>query len=303
MPVINSGDLAGFLPTQLLDGIVEKVKHGSTIAALSTGEPMKFGDANIITFDDDPTAEFVAEGDNKGSDTPTPTHVTASPRKAVVTYRTSDEFLWSNEDYQLGILEKLTEKGARAAARALDLGAYYRMNPRTGSTIGAWTNYLNSTSNRTEIASSGDLAEPDMCIEDAAGKVISSGGTPSGVALDPAFAWKLATARYDDGRKKFPELGLGIDVSMFEGLRASVSDTVSGRPEGADTHVTAIVGDFNQGIRWGIQRRMPFEVIQFGDPDGNGDLKRKNEVALRLEVVYAWYVFADRFAVVENATS
>ncbi|MDY5137592.1 phage major capsid protein, partial [Actinotignum sanguinis] len=57
-----------------------------------------------------------------------------------------------------------------------------------------------------------------------------------------------------------------------------------------DTNVRAIVGDFNNGIRWGIQKELPLEVIPYGDPDGAGDLKRKNEVALRLEIVYAWYV-------------
>ena len=55
------------------------------------------------------------------------------------------------------------------------------------------------------------------------------------------------------------------------------------------------------GIRWGIQRQLPVELIQFGDPDGQGDLKRKNQVALRLETVYAWYVFTDRFALVKEA--
>ena len=30
------------------------------------------------------------------------------------------------------------------------------------------------------------------------------------------------------------------------------------------------------------------------------DLRRNNQIALRLEIVYAWYVFTDRFAVVEG---
>jgi hypothetical protein len=49
-----------------------------------------------------------------------------------------------------------------------------------------------------------------------------------------------------------------------------------------------------------VQRELPVELIRFGDPDGQGDLKRKNQIALRLEVVFGWYVFADRFAVVED---
>lgn len=297
MAVFETGDLTGILPTQILDGMVENVKYGSTIAALSRAEPMKFGDATIVTFDEDPKAEFVEESGAKSQTSAKPSHATAVPRKAVVTYRTSNEFLWADEDYQLGILGKLTEKGARAISRALDLGAYFRINPRTGNEISAWTNYLNATTNRVEIGGSADLD-----IEAAAGLVISGDSTPTGIALDPSYAWSIATARYADGRKKFPELGLGINVSTFEGIRASVSNTVSGRPEASDTGVRAIVGDFDEGIRWGIQKQMPFEVIPYGDPDNTGrDLKGHNEVALRLEVVYAWHVFADRFAVVEEA--
>ena len=73
---------------------------------------------------------------------------------------------------------------------------------------------------------------------------------------------------------------------------------MSGLPEAADTKVRAIVGDFTGGIRWGIQKELPVELITYGDPDGQGDLKRKNQIALRLEIVYGWYAFVDRFAVV-----
>ncbi len=296
MPTYNSGDLTGILPTQILDGMVEKVKYGSTIAALSNAEPMKFGPATIVTFDDDPKAEFVEESAPKSNTKATPSSVTAVPRKAVVTYRTSNEFMWADEDYQLGVLEKMTTKGSRAIARALDLGAYYRINPRSGTEIPGWTNYLNTTTKRVEIG-----ANADLDIETAAGLVIGGDVVPTGLALDPAYAWTLATARYADGRKKFPELGLGVNVSTFEGLRASVSNTVSSRPEAADNGVRAILGDFDEGIRWGLQKELPFEVIPYGDPDNTGrDLKGHNEVALRMEVVFAWYVFADRFAVIET---
>lgn len=64
--------------------------------------------------------------------------------------------------------------------------------------------------------------------------------------------------------------------------------------------VGAIVGDWKNGIYWGVQRNLPLETITYGDPDGQGDLRRNNQIALRLEIVYAWYVFTDRFAVVEG---
>lgn len=284
------------LPTNIVDGIVEKTKTGSTIAALTGQDPMRFGDVTIVTFDDDLTAEFVEEGAAKSEDSAKPTSVVASPHKAVVNFRTSREFLIADEDYQLGVLDKFEEKCGRALARALDLGAYYRVNPRTGNAITSWTNYLDTTTNRVEAG-----ADPDLDVEAAAGLVIADGGMVNGIALDPSYAWTLATARYTDGRKKYPELGLGVNVSSFEGLNASVSNTVSGQPEATDTGVKAIVGDFQTGIRWGVQRTFPFRMLEYGDPDNTGrDLAGHNEVLFRAEVIYAWHVFTDLFAVIEE---
>lgn len=53
------------------------------------------------------------------------------------------------------------------------------------------------------------------------------------------------------------------------------------------TDVLGFVGDFS-GIRWGIQRNIGLKVIEYGDPDGAGDLQRNNQVAFRAEVVYGW---------------
>jgi hypothetical protein len=302
MPALNTGDVT--LPTQIVDGIVEKTKTTGTIAALSNQEPMRFGNVSIVTFDDDLTAEFVEESAAKSEDNAAPDSVIAVPHKAVVNFRTSDEFIVAEEDYQLGILDKFEEKCARALGRALDLGAYYRLNPRTNTAIAAWTNYLNTTTNRVEIGAS---PQADLLLEQAAGLVIGDGYSPTGVALDPAFSWTMATARFADGRKKYPELGFGVDVSSVEGLRASVSSTVSGKPvdgHAADNKVRGIVGNYERGIRWGVQKTFPFRMLQYGDPDNTGrDLAGHNEVLFRAEVIFAWYVFADQFAVIEDAVA
>lgn len=302
MAALQSTDLT--FPTQIADGIVERAKTGSTVAALSGQEPMRFGNVDIITFDDDLTAEFVEQSAPKGADDAKPGVVTAVPHKAVVQMRTSDEFMWANEDYRLGILERFADKYALALARALDLGLYYRLNPRTGTAIGTWTNYLNTTTKRVEITAS---SEPDLDFEAAAGLVIGDGFGVNGVAFDPKYAWTLSTARFADGRKKFPELGLGAGLSTFEGVRAAVSTTVSGKAtdgDTADNKVRAIVGNYNSGIRWGVQRSFPFRVLEYGDPDNTGrDLAGHNEVLLRGEVVYGWYVFPGQFAVIEDAAA
>jgi hypothetical protein len=74
---------------------------------------------------------------------------------------------------------------------------------------------------------------------------------------------------------------------------------VTGAATGAQTdHV--IVGDFQNAFRWGYAKNIPLEVIEYGDPDGQGDLKRTNEVVLRAEAFIGWGILdANAFAIVK----
>ncbi|QFG09961.1 major capsid protein [Mycobacterium phage Antsirabe] len=308
MATFGTGQLKN-LPRNIADGMVKDVVLGSTVAALSPRKPQRFGNEDIITFTGRPKAEFVGEGQPKSSTTGEFDFVTATPKKAQVTMRFNEEVQWADEDYQLGVLETLAESGSEALARALDLGVYHRINPLTGTEIVAWDNYVNATAKRVEVTPA-TLATPDELIKAAVGLQVANAHPKkvNGLALSPGIAWDLSTAKFEDGRDKYPELGLGIDVTAFKGIRASVSDTVSGGDEAgaelaAAKAVRGIVGDFTDGIRWGVQREIPVEMIKYGDPDGQGDLKRHNQIALRLEIVYGWYVFVDRFVVIEDAVA
>lgn len=308
MATFGTGQLKN-LPRSIADGMVKDVVLGSTVAALSARRPQRFGDEDIITFTGRPKAEFVGEGADKSSTTGEFDFVTATPKKAQVTMRFNQEVQWADEDHQLGVLQTLSEAGSEALARALDLGLYHRINPLSGTVIPGWTNYVGAAAKRVELTPA-TIADPSLAIEAAVGLLVANGHpTPvNGLALHPSIAWGLSTARYQDGRKKNPELGLGINLSTYEGISASVSDTVNGGDEAAPAATAAkavrgIVGDFANGIRWGVQREIPVELIKYGDPDGQGDLKRKNQIALRLEIVYGWYAFVNRFVVIEDAAA
>jgi len=291
------------LPRNIADGIVRKTADTSTVAALSGQTPQRFGSTDIITFNDLPRAEYVGENAQKSSTTGTFGVVTATPKKVQVTMRVSQEVEWADADYQLGVLNELADQGGQALARALDLGLYYRINPLTGSAVSSITNYLNQTSKRVEITTATSTT-PDRVIESAVGLVTAAKWPVNGIAFDPTYAWTLSTARYSDGRKIYPELGFGTSITTFGGLNAATSSTVSATSDGgADNKVKAIVGDFQGGIKWAVQKNIPLTVIRYGDPDGQGDLARQNQLALRLEVVYGWYVFTDRFAIVEDAVT
>lgn len=302
MPVLATTNIT--LPKNIADGMFSKAVDGSAVSVLSGSEPMQFGDVDIMTFNTPPRAEYVGEGANKASSTVGFGVKTAKPHKAQVTLRFNEEVQWADEDYQLGVLDTLAAAGGKALARALDLGVFHGINPLTGLAIAsiAAADRVGTTTNRVEITTATSTT-PDTVIEAAAGLVIANGFVPTGIAFDPSYAWTVSTSRYADGRKKFPELGLGINVSTFEGLSASTSSTVSATPEAANTNLKAIVGQWDL-LRWGVQRRVPVEMIKFGDPDGQGDLKRTNQIALRLEVVYGWTVLdLTGFAVVEDAVA
>lgn len=304
MAVFGTGQAAPLMPREIADGMVKKTLSTSTIAKLSAQEPMRFGKTDIITFNDLPRAQFVEENGDKESTSGSFGSVTAAPHKAQVTMRFSQEVQWADDEHQLGVLRTLASAGADALSRALDLGVYHRINPLNGQAITTWTNYINATTKRVELGKGG--SDPDADFRAAAGLIINdldTGVQVTGAAFDPKFSWSLANLMVKDGAgvtstPRYPQLGLGADVTSFLGVPVAVGSTVSGLPEAADTKVRAIVGDFTGGIRWGVQKDLPVELITYGDPDGQGDLKRKNQIALRIEIVYGWYAFVDRFAVI-----
>lgn len=306
MSVFSTSDVKVLLPRQIGDGMITKTLSTSTLARLSAQRPMMYGSVDYFTFNTPPRAEFVEEGAEKGHTSAAFGSVTAAPHKAQVTMRFNEEVLWADEDHQLGVLTTVADAGATALSRALDLGAYHRINPLTGQAVSSWTDYVAATTTSVEI---GVGTDPDDALDSAVSALV--GGSDvfpvTGAAFDPRFSRALATLKIKAGdqptsQRRYPELGFGNDVQSFNGLPVAQGSTVSGTPEATDTKVRAIVGDFENGVRWGVQREMPVELIRFGDPDGQGDLKRKNQVALRLEVVFGWWVDKSRFAVVKAAS-
>lgn len=305
MAIFSTNESKVLMPRNIADGMITEARTSSTVAQLSGREPQKFGETDYIIFNDFPRAEFVEEGAEKSSSTGGYTSVTSQPRKAQVTLRFNEEVQWASEDHQLSILSDLAGAGQVALSRALDLGLYHRINPLSGEEITGWDNYIAATTNSVELGS----AEADQVIREAAGLLIQrqSPVSVNGFAIDPRLTWDLASLQTKNadgspsGNQRYPNLGLGTGINSFLGINTAQGDTVSGQPEAAaDTGIRGILGDFQNGIRWGVQRDLPVELIRFGDPDGQGDLKRQNQIALRLEIVYGWYAFVDRFAVIKT---
>lgn len=292
--LLTSGHLN--LPDSLASGIWQKVQDTSAIARLAGTTPMVCSKTDFMTFTGQPKAEFVGEGAEKSPAKAEFSTKTAQVHKAQVTVRFNEEVQYEDTDRQVGALSTLRDSLSVALARALDLGAIHGINPMTG--INATTIQDKITNTTITISA----VDPETDIENASGSIINKGYVPTGLAIDPMYAWKFKTAKFEEGRKKYPELSMNIkNTSMIEGLTTAVSDTVSASREASEaTGVCGVVGQWD-AFKWGIVRDIPVEVITYGDPDGQGDLKRKNQIALRAEVLYSWAILDnDAFAVIKG---
>lgn len=270
------------LPNDISTGIFKKAQSGSAIAQLSGATPQKFGKSQAWVLSAAPKAELVGEGAKKSETPATYATKTINPYKLQVTMRYSSEVQWADEDTQIGILQDLADNAGIALGRALDLVAIHKINPLTGTAASQVTEGLIDATQLATLTGT----EYENAIEAAASLVIGSGYNPAGLAMDPSLSFGIATQKDADGRRLYPELGFGQAVTNFLGMKTAVSDTVSAKNEIKTTNnLIGIVGQFD-AVRWGVQRSIGAHLIEFGDPDGLGDLQRANQIALRAEIVY-----------------
>lgn len=294
----NALDLAAHTAS----GIWQKNIKSGIIGSLTPDEPqIMVGSTDFFTFTGTPKAELVGEGANKSSMDGTPAKKTSKTYKVQLTYRFSDEVRYADEEYRLRLMEALAGRIATGVSRAIDLVAIHGVNPSTGEVAASVADYITKSGNGHVINSTS--ATPEVDLDSAAAALQGSGYTATGIALDPVYAGVLARTKKSNGDRVFPELGLGFNVDRIAGIQAAVSNTVSGTAEGvaSNTGVGGIMADWN-AIKWGIARNVPLHLIEYGDPDGAGDLQRTNEIAIRAEVVFGYAILDDdAFAIIKQA--
>lgn len=303
MPTLNTGGLGAFeIPTTQLGVITDRVQQQSILASLSPEQPEVYGNVQAVRMTQKPRAQIVAEGAPKASSGGEWASVMAAPIKFQTTVRMTDEVKWLDEDHNLQVVDQLTGAIGDSIARAVDLIGLHGINPIDGTQAASVTRYINQTDNRVTVGT-----DPNGELEAGVAAVAGNGVyMPTGLGLDPSYAFAVATQRYTSGtlqgQKVNPDMGFGFNASSWNGLALATSTTVSGRPEAADTGVRGFVGDWTQ-VKWGFQRKIPVEVIEYGDPDGGGDLKNLNEIAYRAEgVIYVAIFDLEAFAAVGGTT-
>ena len=298
------------LPGTSLGIVTDAAVDGGLLPKLVASKPTLFGPVKGGTFAGIPRAQIVGEGGAKaGQDPFSLVPWSAEPVKAQITVRVTDEFKWADEDYQLGILDDLVAPAIGAGmGRFVDLFTFHGINPLSGTVSPRATKYLSQATKVVEVAGS-----PTSELNAAVGLIAADGTSmPNGIAFDAAYNFALSTEVWPTGtalagQERYPSMGFGA-VENWRGLKGASSSTVSGRPEIADTKIRAIVGDFTQ-VKWGYQRDIPLELIEYGNPDNifdeDGvprDLKAHNEIALRSEVViYVAIGNLSKFALAKDA--
>lgn len=282
---LNTSSLT--LPGTSLGIVTDAALDSGLLPKLVADRPTLFGKVSGATFTGVPRAQIVGESEAKsGQDPFSLVPWSAEPVKAQISVRASDEFMWADEDYQMGIIDDLVAPAIGAGmGRFVDLFAFHGINPLTGLASAKATKYLAQATKVVEAAGSA-TAE----LNQAVGLVASTGtAMPNGIAFDAAYNYALATEVYPAGHSlagqpMYPQMGFN-GIENWRGLRGGSSSTVSGRPEIADSKLRAIVGDFSQ-IKWGYQRQIPLRILEAGDPDNTGrDLAGHNEILFRAEVV------------------
>ena len=283
-------------PAELVRDVFIGATGKSSIAKLAEQTPIAFSGTDVMAFSMAGEVNLVAEGTAKGQHTGSNSVINIVPLKVEYGQRVSDEFVRCSEEKQLDYLRAFSEGFAGKIGRGLDIMVMHGTNPATGllasTLIGG--NSFDTNSDVTSVTY--DNTDPEGNV---ASVVAALGDYDfNGFVMDKTFAADLAALKVN-GVPQYPELGWGATPASIKGVPVDINTTVS-----AVTGEHAYGGDFKGAFKWGYADVINFEVIEYGDPDNNGDLKRYNQVYLRAEAWIGWAILdGAAFARIETTGS
>lgn len=274
-------------PPHLVTEMFNAVRGHSSLAKLCAAKPMPFSGIKEFVFTMDGEAEIVGESGQKSPNDALFTPVTITPVKFIYQHRVTDEFRYMSDEERVPYLRAFADGFAKKIARGFDIAAFHGINPKAGTASAVvGTNHFDSKVSTTVTYTSGTTAADDA-LESAVAAVTGADRAVSGFALSHLFSGYMAAIK-NSGVAMYPEFRFGGAPATFAGYDLDVNGTVNKKISSATTRDLAIVGDFANAFRWGYAKNIPIEIIEFGDPDGQGDLKRTNEIVLRSEAFIGW---------------
>lgn len=284
-------------PPELVKEVFSKVKGHSTLAALSGETPLPFAGISEFTFSMDGEVSIVGEGAAKPAGDAAFTPVTIKPIKLIYQHRLTDEFVKMSEEQQIPYIEAFAEGFRAKIGRGLDITAIHGVNPADNVASSAIGNncFDKLVTNKVTYAA----GSVDENIDDAVALVQAADGEVNGIAFSQIAAAAMGKIKAaGTGTYMYPEFRFGRNPGNLGGMRSDNNTTISF----GNSKDRAIVGDFQNAFKWGFSEMVPMEIIQYGDPDGQGDLKRNNQIVLRAEAYVGWGILSkDSFAMVAEA--
>lgn len=276
----------GLFPEALVPEIFAKVKGHSALAKLSGQSAIRFAGTQQFVFSMDGEASIVGEGENKPAGDAKFEPVTITPIKFVYQHRLTDEFIKMSDEARVPYLRAFADGFGTKMARALDIAAFHGIDPASKAVVTGLATKNFDTLLGTGYTVAYTAANPDDNIDSAVQAIIAGNGEVNGIAMSPTFGAAMGAMKDEanSNRSLYPEFRFGQNPAAFAGLASDVNSTVS---YNTATDM-AIVGDFQNAFKWGYADNIPLEIIEYGDPDGQGDLKRKNQIVLRSEAYIGW---------------
>ena len=283
---LNKGDL---FPPVLVPDLISKVKGHSSLALLSAQEPMPFNGTETVTFDFDTDIDVVAESGAKGKGGVSVAPIIVNPVKVEYGARVSDEFMYGSEEYRISILQAFADGFAKKMASGFDIMAFHGLVPRgrTESTVINTNCFDKKVTNKVIY----DADHPDQSIESAIAMIEAAEYVSNGLAISPKVKSDMSKLTKSSGEKIYPEFAFGGAPAALGSSKLDSNTTVAVKATADNVIKYAYAGDFANCFKWGYAKEIPMEVIQYGDPDGNGDLKRYNQVYIRCEAYIGWGIF------------
>ena len=284
-------------PEKLVADMFNTVVGHSTIAKLSGAKPIPFAGEQVFTFAMNGEVSIVGEGGNKPAGDASFEPKTIRPIKMVYQHRLSNEFVNLADEARIPYLQAFADGFAKKMARGLDISVFHGINPAdlSDASFKATNSFDGLISNVVTYAA----ATVDDNIDAAVQMITGADRVANGLAISPTAGAALSAIKVN-GVVQYPEYRFGQNPEAFYGMKSDVNNTVNktGTAAGSVTD-QIVVGDFENAFRWGYAKDIPLEVIEYGDPDGQGDLKRTNEIVLRAEAFIGWGILdAASFAII-----
>lgn len=276
-------------PSTLSTEMFNSVRGHSSLAQLSAARPQSFVGNTEFTFSLDGEAEIVGEGRQKNPNESDIGTVVRVPVKFLYQTRVSDEFLKMTDEARIPVLKAFGEGFSKVIARGMDIAAMHGINPRTGlasDVIG--NNHFDHIVTKKVTYEKG-TKEADEALEEAIDEVVNAQREINGIAMASIYGSAMGKIKVN-GVPQYPEFRLGGSPDKLGDKALDLNVTINKKISEATERDMAIVGDFANAFRWGYAEGVKLEIIEYGDPDGKGDLKGLNQVCLRSEAYIGWAI-------------